>query len=102
MEEAIPEVAPIMETDFDYAAYGAPGAEFWAMSATMSAIFIILIIWSLVWKGLALWRAARNGHTAWYIVLLLLNTVGILEILYYFIWGKPKTEKHTPPTPPQQ
>lgn len=50
-------------------------------------VFIALIIWSLIWKGLALWRAARNGHTAWYIIMLIVNTAGILEIIYYFAVG---------------
>lgn len=90
------EEMPVPTLYDDYAV----GADMWAMGAGMSALFIILIIWSLVWKGLALWRAARNGHTAWYVVLLILNTAGILEILYYFIWGKPKGEKPGAPTPP--
>lgn len=51
-------------------------------------LLALLIIWSLVWKGLALWRAARNCDKTWYIVLLILNTAGILEIIYYFLVGK--------------
>lgn len=50
--------------------------------------FGLLIAWSLVWKGLALWRAARRGEKAWYLVLLVLNTLGILEIIYYFLVAK--------------
>jgi len=53
-------------------------------------VFFALIAWTLVWKALALWRAARNGHKVWFIVLLVVNTVGILEIIYYFLVGKPK------------
>ncbi len=48
----------------------------------------ILIIWSIVWKGIALWKAARNSHKAWYIVMLIVNTVGILEIIYIFGFSK--------------
>jgi len=51
-----------------------------------------LMIWSMVWDGIALWKAARNGSKPWFIVILLLNTVGILEILYIFVFGK-KTGK---------
>ncbi len=50
--------------------------------------FILLLVWSLVWKGLALWRAARRGETAWFIALLLVNTAGILEIVYLFFIAK--------------
>lgn len=49
-----------------------------------SAVMILLIAWSLAWKGWALWRAARNDHKVWYVVLLVLNTIGILEIIYIF------------------
>lgn len=51
-------------------------------------IVALLIIWSLIWKGLALWKSARLGHKPWFIALLILNTVGILEILYVFVFNK--------------
>jgi hypothetical protein len=60
--------------------------------------FIILMIWSLVWKGLALWRSAKRDHTAWFIIFLLIHTAGILEIIYLLITREPKkpTEISTP------
>lgn len=51
---------------------------------------IVLVLWSLVWKGLALWRAAQRGETIWFIVFLLVNTAGILEIVYLFFIAKDK------------
>ena len=51
-------------------------------------IVALLIIWSLIWKGMALWKAARSGQKAWFVALLLLNTAGILEILYIYIFSK--------------
>lgn len=54
-------------------------------------IFLLpLIIWSIFWKGWALWRAAKNDSQVWFIVLLILNTAGILDILYIFVFGKAK------------
>jgi len=51
--------------------------------------FILLIIWSTVWKGLALWRAAKQNSTVWFVVFVVLNTAGVLEIIYlYFIARK--------------
>lgn len=41
-----------------------------------------LIIWELIWKGLALWKAAQNHQTNWFLGILLLNTSGILPIVY--------------------
>jgi methionyl-tRNA synthetase len=51
-------------------------------------LFAIVIIWSLVWKGIALWRAARNNQLGWFVALLLINTMGILEILYLLFFGR--------------
>ncbi|MFA6422833.1 MAG: DUF5652 family protein [Patescibacteria group bacterium] len=51
-------------------------------------VLALLVIWSLIWKGLALWRAGRRGETAWFVALLVLNTLGILEIIYYFLIAK--------------
>ncbi|MEN6461094.1 MAG: DUF5652 family protein [Syntrophomonas sp.] len=51
-------------------------------------IFLPLIIWAAVWKGLALWRAARLNQIGWYIALLIINTVGIFEIIYLIATNK--------------
>ncbi len=47
-------------------------------------IIILLALWSIFWKGLALWHAARHGQGWWFGLLLILNTAGILEIIYLF------------------
>jgi hypothetical protein len=51
-------------------------------------LLTLIIVWSLFWKGLALWKSAQQKHKAWFIVLLIVNTVGILEILYLYIFSK--------------
>ena len=52
----------------------------------MSSVWIaILVLWSLVWKGLALWHSARRDEVGWYVVLLVVNTAGILEIIYLLL-----------------
>lgn len=48
----------------------------------------ILLIWSLIWKGLALWRTAKSDQRNWFIAILVLNTMGILEIAYLFYFAK--------------
>lgn len=57
-----------------------------------SPILYILIAWSFVWKGIALWHSARNKQLVWYIVLLIVNTLGILEILYLAFFKKRKND----------
>lgn len=46
-------------------------------------VIIILFFWELIWKGFALYKSAQNKRKVWFIALLLLNTVGILPILYF-------------------
>lgn len=57
---------------------------------------IVLFAWVIVWKGLALWRAARQNERWWFIALLLLNTLGILEILYFYLFSRPRKAAATP------
>lgn len=52
-----------------------------------------LILWSLFWKGLALWHAGRRGQPWWFVILLIVNTLGILEIIYLFAVLKLKLSK---------
>ncbi|MEK6833420.1 MAG: DUF5652 family protein, partial [Nanoarchaeota archaeon] len=53
-------------------------------------ILIAILIWSAVWKLIALWKSARKNHLVWFIILALVNTVGILEILYVYIFSEMK------------
>ncbi len=53
---------------------------FWAI--------IITGLWALPWKGIALWKAARRSEKWWFIALLLINTLAVLEILYIFVFSK--------------
>lgn len=48
----------------------------------------IMLVWSLVWKAWALWKSARAGEKVWFGALLVINTVGLLEILYIFYFSK--------------
>jgi len=45
---------------------------------------ILLVLWSMFWKGLALWHSARRSQSWWFVVIVVVNTVGILEIIYLF------------------
>jgi len=59
-------------------------------------VILVLAIWTLPWKGVALWKAVKLNHQAWFIALLILNTLAILEILYIFVFSKmmkPKAER---------
>lgn len=51
----------------------------------------IVVLWSIPWKGVALWKAARLSHKKWFIILLIANTFGILEIVYIFFVARKYT-----------
>lgn len=53
-------------------------------------LFVFIMIWSYAWKLLAFWKAARKNSPVWFIIFAFLNTVGILEILYIFIFSEKK------------
>ena len=55
----------------------------WGMGF-MAGFIWPLILWSLFWKGLALWHASQKKQEWWFIILLIVNTMGILEIIYLF------------------
>lgn len=57
---------------------------------TFGLFLIPLMIWTIVWKGWALWKAAKADSKPWFIALLVINTMGILEILYIFVFGNQK------------
>lgn len=59
-----------------------------ALTPGVKIFLALLIIWTLIWKGMALWKAARNSNKAWFVILLVVNTLGILEILYLYIFSK--------------
>jgi methionyl-tRNA synthetase len=49
-----------------------------------------IYIWSIVWKGIALWKSAKLEQKNWFVAILILNTIGILEIVYLFFFAKKK------------
>jgi hypothetical protein len=48
------------------------------------ALYIPFLIWTIFWKGWALWKAASKKQLIWFIALLTINTLSILEIAYIF------------------
>ena len=56
----------------------------------LALLLVLAVVWSIIWKGIALWKSGRNGQKGWFIVLLIVNTVGILEIIYLLCCSKKK------------
>ena len=53
---------------------------------------ILTGLWTFPWKGVALWKSARLLQKWWFIALLVFQTLGLLEILYIFVFSKSKTD----------
>lgn len=68
-----------------------PGPHFMSdLTFTQTLLVLLAVIWSLFWKGMALWRSARGNQRNWFIALLVINTLGILEIVFLVLFAKKK------------
>lgn len=61
----------------------------------MAVLFVIALVWSGVWKAIALWKSARHSQLVWFVVFCIVNTLGILEIIYLAFF-QPKKAKAVP------
>lgn len=60
------------------------------LDQSSAILFFVVFLWSIFWKGLALWKAAILKQRNWFVALLILNTVGIAEIAYLFFFADKK------------
>lgn len=47
-----------------------------------SILVIVLGVWEAVWTLLGLWFAARQNQKIWFLLMGILQVVGIIEIIY--------------------
>jgi len=87
-----------------YGGYSGLGTSlfFGGIGGTFGLILGITILLSLALKGYSLWFAAKRNEKWWFIILLIVNTLGILEIVYLSavvkIWKKIGSSTTLPPT----
>lgn len=60
----------------------------WYLSPEGKALMAVALIWSVIWKGFALWKAAHRNERWWFIAFMVVNTVGVLEIVYIYYFSK--------------
>ena len=63
------------------------------LAGWLSVLLIPVALWSVFWMGWALWKAAKADSKVWFIVLLLVHTMGILDIIYIFLIAKKSGRK---------
>ena len=51
-------------------------------------VIIVLALFDAVMKVIAMWKSARNNHLVWFIFIAIVNTVGILPIIYLVLHRK--------------
>jgi hypothetical protein len=54
---------------------------------------LLIIIWDLAWRVAAVWKSTRLNHPMWSVVFVLFQSVGILPILYIFLFSKMKLDE---------
>ena len=52
------------------------------IKAWQAVLIGLLVVWELYWKVRAAWRASKRNEIVWFIILLVINSAGILPILY--------------------
>lgn len=59
-------------------------------------VLVFVLLWKLIWYGLAIYRAIELKHKTWFVVLFvcafLLNDLGLLPILYIVLNKSPKKQ----------
>lgn len=66
----------------------APNYLFW-----LFPLILPLVIIDTVLKTVSLWKAAKNNQLYWFIALALVNSAGLLPLLYILLFQKKKKDK---------
>ncbi|MBP6962448.1 hypothetical protein KBB49_02845 [Candidatus Saccharibacteria bacterium] len=56
-------------------------------------LIAVIAIWDMIWKGFALWRASKNNDQNWFIAMIVINSVGILPIIYLLMHKSDSSEE---------
>jgi uncharacterized membrane protein len=59
-----------------------------SLSPALLTLIIVISIIDLVLRGFALWKSSRRGQSGWFVALLILNTVGVLPMIYLLFFSK--------------
>jgi Family of unknown function (DUF5652) len=84
---------PYVNTDVT----GTLAGYFGISAAFLLPIFIIAALWTIVLKGFALWHSARGGQRNWFIFMLIVNALGIPELVY-LVWFRKDTQASETPS----
>ncbi|MAG27557.1 hypothetical protein CMI47_18640 [Candidatus Pacearchaeota archaeon] len=60
-------------------------------------IITLITIWDLIWRILAVMKSTRYNQPIWSVVFVLFSTIGILPILYIYVFAKDKRNSKEKP-----
>ncbi|MEX2054426.1 MAG: DUF5652 family protein [Candidatus Colwellbacteria bacterium] len=63
------------------------------LSQEQLALLVLVQLWDLVWKGFAMWKAARKRDIFWFVLLILINSAGLLPAFYLFYISEKTSKK---------
>jgi Family of unknown function (DUF5652) len=66
------------------------------ITPTIIILFIFIALWEAVWKGIALWKSGKNKQFAWFVCIFVINTLGILPIIYLLFFQKHEGKERRP------
>lgn len=58
---------------------------FYSAYGEMSPLVFLLVAVDLILKGVTLYKSARREQKVWFVALLLINSMGILPVIYLFV-----------------
>ena len=58
-------------------------------------LLVPVVIWDVVIRGIALWKSAGTRQKGWFVALLIVNSIGILPIIYLLFFQKKSTNKNS-------
>jgi methionyl-tRNA synthetase len=57
--------------------------------------FIVAVILEIIFKAVGLWKTGRNNQPGWFIAIFVLNTAGILPLVYLLFFQRNKNKAST-------
>lgn len=56
-----------------------------SISPEVAPFFYLVLLFDLLLKGITLYKSARKDQRIWFVALLVVNSMGILPIIYLFL-----------------
>ncbi len=68
---------------------------FFLLSPANRPFFYLLLLADLVLRGIALYKSARKEQKIWFVALLVINSMGLLPLIYLLLEKKSQAPKKT-------